>query len=577
MEDPQGSITGQEASVVKNIFYRLSQQQAEADLQAYTQQGGDPAQWQPAPNPSDEPFKQLMQQLRERRALSQEAQAQQLEANLQRKRAIIDRIKEILLVPDEVNKAYGEVKTLQQEWNTIKAVPPQQATSLWKNYQATVEQFYDTLKLNNELRAYDFKKNLQLKQALCERAERLAESSDVVAAFRSLQQLHQEFREIGPVERDLREQVWTRFKAASTLINKRHQEYFEQRKQQENDNLQAKTALCEQLEALDYAHLTTFAQWNAMSDQVVALQKQWRTIGYAPRRYNNKIFDRFRSACDAFFSAKSAYFRGVRDNLADNLRRKEELVTKAQELSQSTDWQATTQQLVDLQKQWKQIGAVPKRNSDDVWKRFNAACDAFFAARKAAGVASGPRGEQQQNLAAKRAIIEQLAQLDPETTADLRAQLRKAQDDWNQIGHVPFREKERIYQQFREQMDRLYGALNDGAVRRRVSRFSQQVGSGDNAVKDRLARQAEILESEIRTYENNLSFLSFSSPSASSLKDDLNRKVEKLRSDLNEIRLKIKALREKQPEENTSASPTAEVASAEAAPAAEETPTESDT
>lgn len=550
LANSQADIPSQEANAVKNIFYRLAQQQAEAELKAYTDAGGDPQAWQPAPNTLDEQFKQLMQQLRERRALSQEAQAQQLEANLQRKLAIIQRIKEILQLPDEVNKAYGEVKALQQEWNTIKAVPPQQATELWKSYLATVEQFYDTLKLNNELRAYDFKKNLQLKQAICERAERLAEAEDVVAAFRALQQLHQEFREIGPVERDLREEIWTRFKAASTLINKRHQEHFEQRKQQENQNLQAKTALCEQIEALDYQSLTTFAQWNAMSDQVVELQKQWRTLGYAPRKHNNKIFDRFRSACDAFFAAKSAFFKGVRDSLNENLRQKEALVAQAVELSQSTDWQATTDQMVQLQKQWKQIGAVPKKYSEDVWKRFNAACDAFFAARKEAGFSGNPRSEQQQNLAKKRAIIEQLAAIEPDGNTDLRPILRKAQDDWNEIGHVPYRDKERIYQQLREQMDRLYGAVNDGAVRRRVSRFRSEVSTGDSTVNDRLARQAEILENEIRTYENNLSFLSFSSASASTLKEELNRKVDKLRSDLSEIRLKMKALKDKQQEEN---------------------------
>lgn len=546
LKEDQADMPSQEVSTLKSIFYRLAQQQAESDFKAYTDAGGDPQAWQPMPNPYDEQFKQLMQQLKEKRALAQEAQAQQLEANLQRKLAIIQRIRDILLQPDEVNKAYAEVKALQQEWNGIRAVPPQRATELWKSYLAVVEQFYDTLKLTNELRAYDFKKNLQRKQAICERAEQLAEEEDVVRAFRTLQQLHQEFREIGPVERDLREQVWNRFKAASTLINKRHQGYFEQRKQQETENLRAKTALCEQIEALDYQSLTSFAQWNAMSEQVVELQKQWRTIGYAPRKHNAKIFDRFRAACDAFFAAKSAFFKGARENLSNNLRQKEALVAKALELAQSTDWQATTEQMVQLQKEWKQIGAVPKRYSEDVWKRFNGACDAFFAARKAAGFSGSPRTEQQQNLAKKRAIIEQLAAIEPEGTADLRGILRKAQDEWNEIGHVPFRDKERIYQQYRAQMDRLYGAINEGAVRRRVSRFRSEVSSGDSTIEGRLARQAEILENEIRTYENNLSFLSFSSPSASHLKEELNRKVDKLRSDLSEIRLKMKALKDKQ-------------------------------
>ena len=550
-ESEEGAtLKSQEANMLKNLFHRLVTAQAEEALKAHVEAGGEAETFTPQPNPLEEDFKQLMTTLREKRAQQQVVETQQLEDNYQKKLAIIERIKEILQTPDEVNKFYSEVKGLQQQWNDIKSVPAPKATDLWKSYQVCVEQFYDTLKLNNEFRAYDFKKNLELKEALCERAEKLAQADDVLSAFRALQQLHQEFREIGPVARDLREQVWTRFKAASTAISKRHQEYFENRKQQENENLEKKTALCEQLEALDITELKTFADWNAMSDKVIALQKEWRTIGFAPRRVNTKLFERFRQGCDAFFSAKSAHFKSVRDGLSANLRQKEELVKQAEELKDSTDWQETTAKIIDLQKQWRQIGAVPKKNSDDIWKRFNAACDAFFDAKKAAG--AGGRSEQADNLAKKRAIIASLAAIEPDGS-DIRPQLRKAQDDWNAIGYVPFRQKEKIYQEFRAQMDRLYGALNDGAVRRRVSRFRNEVSATDGGVQDKLSRQAEILENEIKTYENNLGFLSISSRSTggNALLEELNRKVEKLKSDLNEIRLKQKALREKQQEEET--------------------------
>lgn len=551
------ALNSQDLGTLKNVFYHMNTALAEEALKAHVEAGGEAETFVPQPNPLETEFKELLTALREKRAKELETETQQLEENYQKKLAIIERIKEIIATPDEVNKYYNEVKGLQQQWNEIKAVPAPKSTDLWKSYQVCVEQFYDTLKLNNAFRAYDFKKNLELKQALCERAEKLAESADVLAAFRALQQLHQEFREIGPVERDLREEVWNRFKAASTTISKRHQEYYENRKQQENENLEKKTALCEQLEALDITTLKSFADWNAMSDKVIALQKEWRTIGFASRRANTKLFERFRGGCDAFFSAKSAFFKSVRDGLNTNLKQKEELVKQAEALKDSTDWQETTAKLVELQKQWRQIGAVPKKVSDDVWKRFNAACDAFFDAKKAAG--AGGRSEQADNLAKKRAIIAELAAIEPDGS-DIRPQLRKAQDDWNAIGFVPFRQKEKIYQEFRAQMDRLYGALNDGAVRRRVSRFRNEVSATDGGVKDKLSRQAEILENEIKTYENNLGFLSISSRSGSgnALLEELNRKVEKLKSDLNEIRLKQKALREKQQEESTEAEPTTE-------------------
>ena len=543
----EDEISRQEVEALKSNFYRIQKQQSEDAYKAYIDGGGDPDAYMPAPNTDEAAFKDYMAAIREKRAAQHEAEVQTLEDNYAKKLTIIEKIKEILATPDEVNKSYNDFKVLQQQWNEIKSVPAEKATDLWKTYQLHVEQFYDTLKLNNEFRAYDFKKNLELKTALCERAEKLQEEEDVVSASRKLQQLHQEFREIGPVERDLREGIWNRFKAASTIINKRHQEYFESRKAQELENLEKKSAICDQVEGFELDSLKTFADWNAISDKIIALQAEWKTIGFAPQKMNVKIFERFRAACDNFFTRKAEFFKSVRDSLNNNLKLKEELVAQAEALKDSTAWKETTDAIIALQKKWKEIGTVPKKFSDDVWNRFNAACDAFFEAKKAAN--SSQRSEQNENLQKKQAIIDELAAIDPATEeGDYRPKLRKAQEDWNNIGHVPYKVKEDIYKAFRAQMDRLYGALSERASRNRVSRFRDEVRSGDgNKIRERLLRQYDILKNEIKTYENNLGFLSLSSKSKSgnALVEELNRKVDKLRADLEEIRQKIAALDEK--------------------------------
>ena len=543
----EDEISRQEVEALKSNFYRIQKQQSEDAYKAYIDGGGDPDAYMPAPNTDEAAFKDYMAAIREKRAAQHEAEVQTLEDNYAKKLTIIEKIKEILATPDEVNKSYNDFKALQQQWNEIKSVPAEKATDLWKTYQLHVEQFYDTLKLNNEFRAYDFKKNLELKTALCERAEKLQEEEDVVSASRKLQQLHQEFREIGPVERDLREGIWNRFKAASTIINKRHQEYFESRKAQELENLEKKSAICDQVEGFELDSLKTFADWNAISDKIIALQSEWKTIGFAPQKMNVKIFERFRAACDNYFTRKAEFFKSVRDSLNNNLKLKEELVAQAEALKDSTAWKETTDAIIALQKKWKEIGTVPKKFSDDVWNRFNAACDAFFEAKKAAN--SSQRSEQNENLQKKQAIIDELAAIDPATEeGDYRPKLRKAQEDWNNIGHVPYKVKEDIYKAFRAQMDRLYGALSERASRNRVSRFRDEVRSGDgNKIRERLLRQYDILKNEIKTYENNLGFLSLSSKSKSgnALVEELNRKVDKLRADLEEIRQKIAALDEK--------------------------------
>lgn len=542
-------ISRQELDSLKSNFYRLLKQEGEQEYKKYIENGGEPDSYMPAPNVDEAAFKEQMAVIREKRAAIALEQERQKEENYQKKLAIIEKIKELLANPDEVNRVYNDFKALQQEWNEIKNVPADKATDLWKTYQLNVEQFYDTLKLNNELRAYDFKKNLELKTELCEKAEKLAEEADVISAFRQLQQLHQEFREIGPVSNELREEIWTRFKAASTVVNKRHQEYFEKRKEQEQENLDQKTAICEIIEGMDLTNLKTFADWNAVSEQITALQAKWKTIGFAPQKMNVKIFERFRAACDSFFQQKSEFFKSVRDSLNNNLRLKRELCEKAEALMNSTEWKETTDTLVALQKQWKEIGTVPKKYSDTIWQRFNLACDTFFAAKKEAN--SSQHSEQAENMAKKKAIIERLAAIDPENEeGDYRSKLREAQDEWSSVGHVPFKEKDKLYKLFREQMDRLYGALNENASRKRIIRFKNEVNDGDGRVRERLLRQLEILKNEIKTYENNLGFLTLSSKSKSgnSLVEELNRKMDKLKADMNEIKEKIAALDEKKKE-----------------------------
>ena len=539
-------VTRQELDSLKSNFYRIHRAEADAAYKKFIEEGGAAEEYAPEPDPEETAFKELMAAIREKRAAAAAALEQEREANYQKKLEIIDKIKTLTENPDEINRGYNDFKDLQQQWNDIKEVPADKATALWKTYQQAVEAFYDTLKLSNELRAYDFKKNLERKTALCEAAEKLTEETDIIVAFRKLQQLHQDFRETGPVASDLREEIWNRFKDASTAINKRHQEFFEARKQKEEENLAKKTAICETIEGFNLDELKTFADWNALSEKVTALQAEWRTIGYAPQKMNTKIFERFRAACDNFFTSKNTYFQSVRDTLNQNYALKLELVEQAEALKDSTDWKATTDALVELQKKWKEIGSVPKKYSDQIWERFNTACDAFFAAKKEAN--KDVHSEQQSNMEKKRAIIDTLAAIVPEEfEGDLRTKLREAQEEWNQIGHVPFKEKDKLYKLLREQMDRLYGYANEHAAKRRIDRFKESIKGGNgNDVRSRLLRQLDILSNEIKTYENNLGFLTLSSKSkqGNSLIEELNRKMEKLKADKEEVKAKLKALDE---------------------------------
>ena len=535
-----------EVDELKQAYYKQKKIEIEEARNAFIAAGNPGAEFVPMPDEQEETLKSLLSVFREKKAEYTALLEKQREENLERKQQILEEMKSITEDSDNINRQYTRFQELQQSFKEPCELPSAAVSGLWKKFQSYVENFYDLLKINKELRDYDFKKNLELKTALCEAAEKLADEPDVISAFHQLQKLHQEFREIGPVARELREEIWARFKAASTVVNKRHQEYFEKRKEQEQMNLDQKTAICEVIEGMDLDSLKTFAEWNACTEQITSLQAKWKTIGFAPQKMNVKIFERFRAACDNFFKRKSEFFKSVKDSLNANLKLKRELCEKAEALKDSTDWKATSDILVKLQKDWKEIGTVPKKYSDALWHRFIGACDAFFEAKNKA--TSSVKGEQLENLEKKKALIEKIKSVATEGVdeKELREQIRSLQGEWNAIGHVPFKEKDKVYNAYREQIDRLFKAANMTASRRRLDRFKQEMGSDTGRLRDKLTRQYEILKNEIKTYENNLGFLNLSSKNSSGLVDEINRKIEKLKSDLQEIEAKIAAVDEKQ-------------------------------
>lgn len=538
-----------ELDMLKVMFYKIHNADLQQAQQAFIEAGGEAEKFMPQINPLEPEFRAYMQILREKRAAAQEEMEKQKEANLQRKLAILERIQQLASTPEEANQTFEEFKALQNEWKEIKNVPAEKNTELWKNYQLYVEQFYDLLKLGHELRDYDFKKNLEAKTRLCEQAEALGESEDVVAANNQLQMLHQEWKETGPVAKELREELWNRFKDASTIVRKRHQEHFEAIKASEEENLNKKTALCEEIEQIQTEGLKTFADWETITEKIKELQAQWKTIGYAPQKMNTQIFERFRKACDTFFEQKAEYFRTVKDALNENLARKKALVEKAEELMNSTEWRKTGDALVKMQKEWKEIGNVPRKYSEALWKRFIAACDHFFEEKQKA--TAGERNEQAANLEQKKNIVEQLKALAEEGVEDVVQKLKDLQKQWNEVGHVPFREKDSIYKEYREICDKLYKDLNLSQARRRLDNFKtnlaskiEKEGSSLTRERDRMMRAFENMKTELQTYENNLGFLSANSKKGNSLVDTMKKKMEKLRDELNLLSEKIKAVDE---------------------------------
>ena len=539
--------TKEELDHLKTSFYKLHIAEREAQQKAYLEAGGDPDKYVLVPDEAEDVFKAEMGVIKERRAklfLQQEAEKQE---NLEKKLNIIERIKNMASSPEEANKNYNEFKELQQQWKDIKNVPADKANELWRNYQLYVEQYYDQLNLNREAREYDFKKNLGIKNHLCEAAEKLAEEPDVISAFHQLQELHQQFREVGPVAKELRDEVWTRFKAASTIINKRHQQHFDELRAKEEDNLVKKTALCEKVEDIVKDEHKGANEWEKLTKEIIDIQAEWKKIGFAPQKMNVKIFERFRAACDDFFSKKAAFFKEMKQRYNENIAKKQSLIEKAEALMESTDWKVTTDKMIALQKEWKTIGAVPKKAGDELWSKFLEACNKFFEARNAAN--AGTRNEERTNLDKKKAIISQLKELVEGSVDDLQEKVKGLVDEYAKIGHVPYKEKDKLYKQYHEVLDKLYDDLHVTAAKRKLDNFKSNlknvVKRGEDALdneRGRLMRRYEGLKQEINTYENNLGFLNASSKKGNSLIDEMNRKVQRLKDDMELIKQKIKTI-----------------------------------
>ena len=544
------NVAKPEIDGLKQSFYKLHNAEQDAARKLFIENGGAAENFVPQTDCVEEEFKNIMSVIKEKRSALTAELEKQKEMNLQVKLSIIEELKELVESPDDANKSYTEFKKLQQQWNEVKLVPQAKVNELWKNYQLYVEKFYDLLKLNNEFREYDFKKNLEIKTHLCEAAEKLADEADVVSAFHQLQKLHQEFRDTGPVAKELRDEIWARLKAASTTVNRRHQQHFEALKEVEQHNLDQKTVICEIIEAIDYKELTNFASWESKTQEVIALQNKWKTIGFAPQKMNVKIFERFRKACDEFFRKKGEFFKSLKEGMNENLEKKRALCEKAEALKDSTDWKATADELTKLQKEWKTIGPVAKKYSDAVWKRFISACDYFFEQKNKA--TSSQRSVEQENLEKKKNIIEKLNAIDDQMDTEGATQLvRDLMKEWNGVGHVPFKEKDRIYKQYHSQVDKLFEHFNISVSNKKLSNFkstisSIQEGSPQALYRERekLVRAFDNMKNELQTYENNLGFLTTSSKKGNSLLTEINRKVEKLKADIELVKEKIKVVDE---------------------------------
>ena len=531
----------QEIDQLKQTFYKLHKSDQEAERKAFIEKGGNAEDFTPTPNPLEALFKEIMGEIKEKRSALSAALEQEKEENLAKKLEILEKMKTLTESTEDTTAIYNEFKQLQQEWNDIKQVPSGRQNELWRSYQLYTEKFYDMVKLNNEFREYDFKKNLEQKTHLCEAAEKLVEETDVISAFHQLQKLHQEFRAIGPVAKELRESLWARFKAASTVINRRHQQHFEELKEKEQNNLDQKTVICEIVESMEYDTFTTFSDWEDKTQEILALQAKWKTIGYAPQKMNVKIFERFRSACDEFFHRKAAFYKSIKENMAKNLEKKRELCEKAEALKESTDWKATAELLTQLQKEWKNIGPVSKKHSDSIWKRFIGACDYFFEQKNKA--TSSQRSIEMENLAKKENIIQQLTELQESSNQEETTEkIRQLTKEWNEVGFVPFKDKDRIYKTYHALIDK----FNLSAAEKKLSNFKSSLNKETNLYRERekLMRTYEGLKNDIHTYENNLGFLSSSSKKGNNLVTDITRKIERLKADLDLVTKKIAAIDE---------------------------------
>ena len=534
-----------EVQAIKAAFFALRREETAKEKEEFLANGNEESDFTPKEDDDENNLKELLNVLKERRTEYNAAQEANREANLEKKRQIIALINEIANDPDNINRQFNRVKQLQQEFKDAGEVPATADTEVWKEFQRATERFYDVLKMNKELRDYDFKKNLELKQQLCEEAEALDEEGDIVTAFRQLQELHNKWREIGPVAKELREELWARFKAASSAINKKYQSFFEERKSKEKENADAKTELCEKIEQISTDNIKTYAQWDEVTKQIIALQEDWKKLGYASRKANAALFARFRKSCDEFFAKKAEFYKSMKEELSGNLAKKIDLCERAEALMDSTEWKEATDKFIEMQKEWKTIGPVVKKHSDAVWKRFIAACDHFFEQKKKQNV--NIHAVEHDNLKAKKEIIATLKSTIEEAADDAAQTVRELMERWQEIGHVPFKEKDKIYAQYRELIDKAYETLNmrgyhpsgDG-----YSRSSRQSSGGDRNLseRDRLVRSYEQRMSELKTFENNMGFLTANTKSGNSLVQEMERRIARLKEEIAELEQKIKEM-----------------------------------
>lgn len=541
-----------EVEALKQAYYKIRRAETDELKKTFLDNGGEEKDFTAPEDETESKIKELLATYKERRAAALAEEEKVKAANYALKLQLIDQLKALTESQDDFNKLYNDFKEIQQKWKDIKAVPQEHVNELWKNYQIYSEKFYDIIKINNQFRDYDFKKNLELKTALCETVEKLENEPDVISAFHQLQKLHQQWREIGPVAKELREELWTRFKTASTVINKRHQEHFEKLKAKEQENLEAKTAICEQIENIDFSQLKTFKDWEEKNKEVIGLQEKWKTIGFAPKKFNVKIFERFRAASDIYFNKKSEFYKAVKEEMEKNLELKKALCEKAEALKDSTDWKDTTEKMIALQKEWKTIGSVARKYSDSVWKRFISACDYFFEQKNKNVVSQ--KSVEQANLAAKKELIAKINALDEELDHEEALSVLKGyMAEWNAVGFVPFKEKDKIYKEYHEAVDSQFDRLKVDRNDRKMQSFRNNLSdmtSGDRgkgrlySEREKLMRIYERMKNELQTYENNIGFLSISSKGGGGLLKEMERKIEKLKEEMALTIKKIEAIDE---------------------------------
>ena len=546
-EKPAEEIGRDEVARLRQQFNAIRKEELDAEKAAFIEKGNEEAAFAALPDEAEDKFKEILNTIKEKKAEFIAAKEAEQQKNAERKTTIIDEIIALSADTDNVNRQFPRFKELQQEYKSVGDVSPTVASDLWKKYQDAIERFYDQLKVNKDLRDYDFKKNLEIKQLLCNEAEKLADEEDIITAFKRLQELHDKWRETGPVAKEIREEIWARFKDASVVINKKYQAFFEERKAREQENEAAKTALCERIEAIDLESLNSYAAWDEMTKTIIAAQEDWKKLGFASKKMNNALFARFRETCDKFFEKKAEYFKNMKDELANNLEKKIALCEKAEALKDSTEWKKTTDQLIALQKEWKTIGSVAKKHSDNVWKRFLAACDYFFQQKKKA--TTGTRQIEHANLKQKREIINQLEAINDETPRDEAIKTVKSlMAKWQETGHVPYKEKDKIYEAYRKKINELYDRLDMKEVKSNLANFENsinEIGNDENKLyreRERLLRNYEQKRNELNTYQNNLGFFNSKSKSGDSMLRDLERKIQRIKDDLSMLEKKIEVI-----------------------------------